>query len=671
MNYVLALLTASLAGFALTPLAVAQRPDVALLEAEHKTAPAPERMLTLSRTYQNRANWYRKTPQFNLDSAAAYFDKAVVLLENTRPLPYQRLAEVYSNLSEYSYWSYGYVRAKQMAVKAWSAFESMTKQGKQDRMLEYEILRNQSFAELETGDSKRSLTLMLKALALWQDDANPAVQARLLANKGSFYAGYSNGIEIQVKMAFQYLQKSNRLYESLNNQSDSPAKAEVYKDLIWYYNVTQNADSCDYYFAKLKEILPRLHDPIIAGWYYSLRGNTLSRRNQYDQARILIRESLRILETYKLERTHIYQFNTYLLGVIASKKGRYNEAVAYFIKGRELAVTHNFPVSVITFSEHMADLYERKGDPKQALFYYRQWSQAIMKFREARSEKSLRENELQLNVVSQQKKLTEQRAERSSFITAIVIAALVTGLMMMVLFGLYRNFRNKQRVNGQLEALNADLAGKNSQLDKRNAENELLLKEIHHRVKNNLEVISSLLALQSAQISDPDVQEAMQSSQSRVQSMGILHQKLYQSEHLAFVKMRQYFVSLSENIIDTYNETDRITVDYPMNEIELDVDTAVPVGLIVNELLTNSLKYAFPGGQLGRVLLSLEDLGKDVLRLRISDNGIGKAMNVKPQGTGFGTQLVDLLTRQLEGTLQQDIANGTVISIQFKKARPA
>ena len=671
MNYVLALLTASLAGFALTPLAVAQRPDVALLEAEHKTAPAPERMLTLSRTYQNRANWYRKTPQFNLDSAAAYFDKAVVLLENTRPLPYQRLAEVYSNLSEYSYWSYGYVRAKQMAVKAWSAFESMTKQGKQDRMLEYEILRNQSFAELETGDSKRSLTLMLKALALWQDDANPAMQAKLLANKGSFYAGYSNGIEIQVKMAFQYLQKSNRLYESLNNQSDSPAKAEVYKDLIWYYNVTQNADSCDYYFAKLKEILPRLHDPIIAGWYYSLRGNTLSRRNQYDQARILIRESLRILETYKLERTHIYQFNTYLLGVIASKKGRYNEAVAYFIKGRELAVTHNFPVSVITFSEHMADLYERKGDPKQALFYYRQWSQAIMKFREARSEKSLRENELQLNVVSQQKKLTEQRAERSSFITAIVIAALITGLLVMVLFGLYRNFRNKQRVNGQLEALNADLAGKNSQLDKRNAENELLLKEIHHRVKNNLEVISSLLALQSAQISDPDVQEAMQSSQSRVQSMGILHQKLYQSEHLAFVKMRQYFVSLSENIIDTYNETDRITVDYPMNEIELDVDTAVPVGLIVNELLTNSLKYAFPGGQLGRVLLSLEDLGKDVLRLRISDNGIGKAMNVKPQGTGFGTQLVDLLTRQLEGTLQQDIANGTVISIQFKKARPA
>lgn len=159
----------------------------------------------------------------------------------------------------------------------------------------------------------------------------------------------------------------------------------------------------------------------------------------------------------------------------------------------------------------------------------------------------------------------------------------------------------------------------------------------------------------------------MQASQNRVQSMGILHQKLYQSEHLAFIEMRQYFVSLSENILDSYNEANRITVDCVMPDIELDVDTAVPVGLIVNELLTNALKYAFPAGQLGRVLLSLEDLGANMLQLRISDNGIGQVLNSKPQGTGFGTQLVALLTRQLEGTMQQDLTNGTTIFIQFQR----
>jgi two-component sensor histidine kinase len=211
------------------------------------------------------------------------------------------------------------------------------------------------------------------------------------------------------------------------------------------------------------------------------------------------------------------------------------------------------------------------------------------------------------------------------------------------------------------------LETKNRLLDKKNAENELLLKEIHHRVKNNLEVVSSLLALQSAKMDDPNMQEAMLASQNRVQSMGILHQKLYQSEHLAFIEMKNYFQNLCENILDSYNETNRIKVDIEMNEIELDVDTAVPVGLIVNELLTNSLKYAFPDGQLGQIKLSLKNLDKDNFQLKISDNGIGKMPNLKAKGTGFGSQLVSLLTRQIEGEIVEHNHNGTEISIAFKR----
>jgi two-component sensor histidine kinase len=105
-------------------------------------------------------------------------------------------------------------------------------------------------------------------------------------------------------------------------------------------------------------------------------------------------------------------------------------------------------------------------------------------------------------------------------------------------------------------------------------------------VKNNLEVVSSLLALQSAKMDDPNMQEVMLASQNRVQSMGILHQKLYQNEHLAFIEMRSYFENLSINILDSYNESERIQVNIDMNALELDVDTAVPLGLIVNELIT-------------------------------------------------------------------------------------
>jgi two-component sensor histidine kinase len=149
--------------------------------------------------------------------------------------------------------------------------------------------------------------------------------------------------------------------------------------------------------------------------------------------------------------------------------------------------------------------------------------------------------------------------------------------------------------------------------------------------------------------------------------MGILHQKLYQSEHLAFIEMKNYFENLCINILDSYNETERIKVNVEMKELEMDVDTAVPLGLIVNELLTNALKYAFPKGEKGNIELSLESLNEDDFQLKISDNGVGKALDATVKGTGFGTQLVDLLTRQIDGKLMQDVSNGTMILINFKR----
>lgn len=163
------------------------------------------------------------------------------------------------------------------------------------------------------------------------------------------------------------------------------------------------------------------------------------------------------------------------------------------------------------------------------------------------------------------------------------------------------------------------------------------------------------------------MQEVMLASQNRVQSMGILHQKLYQSEHLAFIEMKNYFENLCINILDSYNESDRIKVTIEMPELEFDVDTAIPLGLIVNELLTNSLKYAFPKGEKGNIELSLKILNEDNFQLKISDNGVGKPANEKAKGTGFGTQLVDLLTRQIDGNLIQDVSNGTMILINFKR----
>lgn len=243
-------------------------------------------------------------------------------------------------------------------------------------------------------------------------------------------------------------------------------------------------------------------------------------------------------------------------------------------------------------------------------------------------------------------------------------------LLLMLVVGLYRTYQNKRKVNTTLQTLNKNLENKNMLLDKRNAENELLLKEIHHRVKNNLEIVSGLLALQAAQINHPSAQAVMQASQNRVLSMGIIHQKLYQKDNLAAIEMKDYFMQLGEGILDTFNAAHRVKITSPMPLIELDVDTAVPIGLIANELLTNALKYAFKENEPGQVNISLTATGTaNELLFRVCDNGIGKPEIVNDKSTGFGTELVNLLVQQLEGKLTTEINHGTIISIYFKNKK--
>ncbi|TXI32337.1 MAG: sensor histidine kinase [Niabella sp.] len=201
-------------------------------------------------------------------------------------------------------------------------------------------------------------------------------------------------------------------------------------------------------------------------------------------------------------------------------------------------------------------------------------------------------------------------------------------------------------------------------LAQKNVEHELLLKEIHHRIKNNLEVVSSLLALQSAQTKDPNIRQAMLESQNRVRSIGIVHQKLYNGKITGTIDMRDYFFSLCENIIDSFGADDRMKVELNMGKLELDIDTAVPLGLIVNELITNTLKYAFPPGQIGHVRINLEKQHENILHLEVTDDGIGKSGHTN--GTGFGTELLKLLTEQLNGKMHEEEYNGTRIVFDFK-----
>jgi two-component sensor histidine kinase/ligand-binding sensor domain-containing protein len=249
------------------------------------------------------------------------------------------------------------------------------------------------------------------------------------------------------------------------------------------------------------------------------------------------------------------------------------------------------------------------------------------------------------------------------------IAHAFYALLLLLGFGLLMKVRLREQARELALKEAVVIRQQRDEIGRKNSQNEVLLKEVHHRVKNNLGVVSGLLSLQSAKITDPKVLEAIQASQNRVQSMSIIHQKLYQGEQLGAIEMRDYFGKLSESILHSFDMADKVHIDCLMPELLLDIDTAISVGLITNELLTNSLKYAFVGKDSGTIHISLIRRGDDSLLLQVADNGIGKKPLEKDKETGFGSELVELLTRQLDGVLTYENQDGTLVKLRFN--RPA
>jgi len=201
-------------------------------------------------------------------------------------------------------------------------------------------------------------------------------------------------------------------------------------------------------------------------------------------------------------------------------------------------------------------------------------------------------------------------------------------------------------------------------------EKEILLREIHHRVKNNLQTISSLLDLQAESIKDPMALEAFRSSQSRIRSMALIHERLYKSKDLSRIKAQEYLINLIDYLEATYDsQADNIKLKTNVQNIMLNVDTAIPCGLIINELVSNSMKYAFPGKQAGTIEVSLLVSSNNIISLCVKDDGIGIPADITIENSAsLGLQLVHLLAKQIYGTLKTERKNGTRVEIMFPKS---
>lgn len=200
-------------------------------------------------------------------------------------------------------------------------------------------------------------------------------------------------------------------------------------------------------------------------------------------------------------------------------------------------------------------------------------------------------------------------------------------------------------------------------------EKDILLGEIHHRVKNNLQIICSLLDLQAEGIDDPALTETLRESQNRIRSMALIHQTLYQSQDFARVDFAAFLDTLAPTLISSYGmDPARISLRLDVDRVVLPINDAVPCGLVVNELMSNALKHGFSGGQSGYVGIELANDGADWVTLAVSDNGVGLPTDFDLQSSPtLGMQLVVLLVDQLGGTLEVHPREPTCFKLRFPK----
>ena len=348
---------------------------------------------------------------------------------------------------------------------------------------------------------------------------------------------------------------------------------------------------------------------------YNGRGNIYKYLEEYDKA---IADYNYCYEGAKKIGLEQYMMPpTANIGHVYILQGNYAEALPYNLKAIEIMKRTGNTKNLWENYMHVSNIYRQLGDYKNALEYHELYEQGHAEYLttitsriESEAHVKYETAKKTIEIGAQKAKIEHQKRIQILYVSiAVLLAIILSGMFFTI-----KNIRKKRKA----------LAKANQELDAKNKQNELLLKETHHRVKNNLGAI----------------------------------------------EMKDYFINLSEGVLDTFNAEDKVKIECAMEELNLDVDTAVPIGLIVNELLTNALKYAFPKGSEGTINISLKEENND-LKLQVSDNGIGKTAGTAPKGTGFGTQLIRLLTQQLDGSLFEEHKKGTSVFFTFKNYKTA
>jgi two-component sensor histidine kinase len=490
------------------------------------------------------------------------------------------------------------------------------------------------------------------------------------ANRDFAFSNFFYGNMANMYSRFDNYQKALEwLNKSLQQEPSNKAKR------IWYHqfcNITLNIAKFGHPRQALDVVLQTIHDfpPETADYRFHtahVLGYCYYRLGQWDLSDKYYREMLPLMDSIPNSREENYKLLAayFDLADYQISIGRIDLSRIYLQKGKTYAVPGDiFAISRMHRIQYGIDSSE--GNYLKALNEYKLAQTADDSIYNLRKTNQFAELQIQyetetkdknIELLEQKGKVQEATLRQSDIIKKVTIAGII---IMVIVTGLvYNLYRNKQKSNKEINE-------KKLALEQLVRDKEWLVKEIHHRVKNNFHIVASLLEIQSSYLKNKEALSAIKESQHRIHSMSIIHQKLYQSETLSTIHMPEYIYELVEYLRESYAIRQNIVFSLQIDNIELNHASAITLGLILNEAITNAIKYAFANSEDGKIAISLTHISDSQLLLDIADNGRGLPDDFDSRlGASMGMELLQGLTDDLGGSFAIETRDGTHIKVIF------
>jgi len=583
-----------------------------------------------------------------LASAEYLFNTALSKARESNQI--NEMAFSYLSLSKLYDQSGRYIKAH---IYADSAISTYTQN---DSINRSKALQSKGHIFMNQADYSNAHSYFIKSLTLTDIAKNYKGASDLMASITTNYI-YQHDYASAIK-------SNDRSLEYAILSKDSTRLRSIYENLGLIYSNLGKYDSAIVYHQKAIKIAKKEGNRLWEAINLQNISNCHRELGNYGLALEIANNALEIKEENGNIRSIL--FTELLIANIYENMGKFQTAIQTNYKALEKAKKHQITDRERVALLYLSQCYESTKDFENAYKYHLAYTvlqdslfnaERAEQIAKLQTQYETDQQEQQISLQNTQLLLKQNTIDRRNLEQLLLIIG--ASILTLILLGIFINYRKQKNTN-------AILVEQKNIIEQRSNERDTLLKEIHHRVKNNLQIISSLLNIQSRSLKDAGARSAIKEGQSRIKSMALIHQKLYNSDNLSKIDMKSYVSQLCEFLEKSFKSSQEIESNVKIDQISIDVNTAIPLGLIINELISNAYKYAFQDKDNGELNINLEKKENEKYLLEVIDNGIGIPKNFKIEDSdSLGLSLVHTLTEQIKGKLTIDCTKGTSFKIEF------